>query len=99
MGVFTEADMAPLTAAEVRRRLAALDGWRRAGKTIRKEYAFEAYLDGIAFVDKVARLAERQNHHPDIEIGWRRVTLALTTHDACGLTERDFRLAESIDEL
>lgn len=91
--------MSLLTPAEIRRRLARLDGWRRAGKTIRKAYAFRAYLDGIAFVGRVARLAERQNHHPDIAIGWRRVTLALTTHDAGGLTERDFRLARAVDKL
>lgn len=88
--------MALLSRGEIRKRLASLRGWKAAGRSIVKGYVFRTYLDGIAFVNRVARLAEKQNHHPDITVGWRRVQLTLTTHDEGGLTERDFRLARLI---
>jgi 4a-hydroxytetrahydrobiopterin dehydratase len=83
--------------AEVDRRLQAMPGWRRDGKHLRKEYEFGSYMDGIAFVNRVAGLAEKMDHHPDMLVGYRRVTLTLTSHDAGGLTARDLRLAEAID--
>jgi 4a-hydroxytetrahydrobiopterin dehydratase len=89
--------MKRLTGAEIRAMLEPLQGWRRRGRRIAKVWRFRTYLEGIRFVDRVARLAEAQNHHPDITIGWRRVRLSLTTHDAGGLTGRDFRLARAID--
>ena len=88
-----------MTAEEIQKALKTLKGWRHAGRMIVKRYEFKAYLDGIRFVTRVARLAEKQNHHPDIAIGWRWATLALMTHDEEGLTERDFKLARAIDGL
>ena len=86
-----------LDEAGIKARLAGLSGWERAGDTIRKEYRFADFAEAMAFVTRVALRAEAMNHHPDILINYSRVTLTLSTHDAGGLTERDFRLAEKID--
>jgi 4a-hydroxytetrahydrobiopterin dehydratase len=77
--------------------LARLSGWERAGDAIRKEYRFADFAQAMAFVTRVALRAEAMDHHPDILISYSRVTLTLSSHDAGGLTERDFRLAEKID--
>lgn len=84
--------------ATIEARLAALDGWTRDGDEIRKEFTRAGFPDAIAFVVRVGFLAEAANHHPDIDIRWRTVHLALSTHDAGGLTALDFDLAGRIDE-
>ena len=73
--------------------------WNEINKTITKTFEFNSYLDGIDFVNEVANLAEQENHHPDIEIGYCKVTISLTTHDAGGLTDKDYKLAKLIDDL
>jgi 4a-hydroxytetrahydrobiopterin dehydratase len=77
--------------------LARLPGWARAGRAIARTYRFEDFRGALAFVNRVGALAERQQHHPDIDIRYNEVTLSVWTHDAGGLTERDFRLAAAID--
>jgi 4a-hydroxytetrahydrobiopterin dehydratase len=72
-------------------------GWERAGAEIRRTYRFRDFREALAFVNRVGDLAERAGHHPDIDIRYNVVTLALTTHDAGGLTAKDFELALSID--
>jgi 4a-hydroxytetrahydrobiopterin dehydratase len=72
-------------------------GWERAGAEIRRTYRFRDFREALAFVNRVGDLAERAGHHPDIDIRYNVVTLALTTHDAGGLTAKDFELARSID--
>lgn len=89
--------MSKLTTAAVRALLPSVPGWARAGKVIRRSYEFADFVQAMAFVNAVARLAERANHHPDIDIRWNRVGLALTTHDAGGLTDQDFALARQCD--
>jgi len=89
--------MARLDEVEVRKRLAALDGWVLAGDAIRKEWRFDSFGAAIAFVNRVAETAEALDHHPDILVQYARVTLTSTSHDTGGLTERDFRLAARID--
>jgi 4a-hydroxytetrahydrobiopterin dehydratase len=79
--------------------LDALPDWKREGDVIRRELRFPTFPEAIAFVDGVAELAEAADHHPDIDIRWRRVILTLTTHASHGLTERDMGLAGQIDEL
>ena len=79
--------------------LGALSDWQREGDAIRRELRFATFPEAIAFVDAVAELAEAADHHPDIDIRWRRVILTLTTHASHGLTERDIGLAARIDEL
>ena len=73
--------------------------WNELKNTITKTFEFNSYLDGIDFVNEVANLAEQENHHPDIEIGYCKVTISLTTHDAGGLTDKDYKLAKLIDDL
>ncbi len=88
--------MSRLDEPEVARRLAALSGWERRGDEIRRTFAFPDFKASLAFVNRVGALAEAMNHHPDIDIRYSRVTLALTTHDAGGLTARDFELAAKV---
>jgi 4a-hydroxytetrahydrobiopterin dehydratase len=73
--------------------------WKKKGATIARTYPFKDFPAAMKFVNAVAKLAERAWHHPDIDIRWNRVTLALTTHDAGGLTEKDFALARKFDAL
>jgi len=91
--------MPKLTAAEVTAGLKGLPGWSRKGGVIRKDYTFKAFLDGIRFVDKVARAADKADHHPDIDIRYTKVTMALSTHSAGGLTRKDLALAAEIEKL
>ena len=72
-------------------------GWELDGNTIRKRFRCASFTAAIAFVDKVAAIAEAADHHPDITIHYDRVTLTLSTHAAGGLTERDFALAAEIE--
>ncbi|AEI64427.1 4a-hydroxytetrahydrobiopterin dehydratase [Corallococcus macrosporus] len=73
--------------------------WKHEGGMIRRTYEAPTFLAGIAFVEQVAQAAEKADHHPDIDIRWRKVTLALVTHDAGGLTDRDTALAAEADRL
>lgn len=83
----------------IQRRLGALDGWRRDGPAIRKSFRFADFAGALRFVNRVGDRAEALDHHPDIDIRFDRVHLALSTHDAGGITARDFELAGEIDEL
>ena len=90
--------MEPLTDAAIRERLARVPGWERAGNAIRRTWSFADFAGSMAFVNRVAGLAEAIDHHPDIDIRYAKVTLMLSTHDAGGLTARDFALAEKIGD-
>lgn len=76
-----------------------LSNWTLQGDQIERLLTFENFVDAMIFVNKVAEVAEEEGHHPDIRIVYNRVTLALTTHDAGGLTSKDFKMAHRIDEL
>jgi 4a-hydroxytetrahydrobiopterin dehydratase len=89
----------PLTSEEVQTNLSKLPDWSRDGDVITKTFSFKKYLDGAAFVDRVANAAEAADHHPDIALGFRRVTVTLTTHSAKGITQKDFALATEIERL
>ncbi len=89
----------PLDDASITARLATLTDWSRDGDVIRKEYTCAGFADAIAFVVRIGFLAEAADHHPDIDIRWRKVTIALSTHDAGGLTTLDLDLATRIDEV
>ena len=89
----------PLSDAEIEQSLAKIPGWERQGEVISRTFSFSSYLSGIDFVNRVAELAETDNHHPDIQVGWRKVTLKLSTHSAHGLTQKDFDLAQKVDVL
>ena len=79
--------------------LAKLPGWQVEGRELVKEFQFASYLAGIEFVQQVARLAEEMNHHPDLLVRWRKVTVRLATHSAGGLTKLDVELAGKIAAL
>ena len=88
--------MARLSDSEIDSRLRRLAGWERRGDEIRRTFTFADFAGSLAFVNRVGELAEAMDHHPDIDIRYSKVTLALTTHDAGGLTANDFDLAEKI---
>jgi 4a-hydroxytetrahydrobiopterin dehydratase len=92
-------DKTQLTAEELQRFLTAHAAWKHEGGMLRRTYEAPSFLAGIEFVSRVARAAEAEDHHPDIDIRWRKVTLALVTHDAGGLTWRDTKLAAEADTL
>jgi 4a-hydroxytetrahydrobiopterin dehydratase len=75
-------------------------GWSRdATLAIRRELAFRNFRDAFGFATRVALLAESEGHHPDLELGWGRLAISLTTHAAGGLTDNDFILAAKVDRL
>jgi 4a-hydroxytetrahydrobiopterin dehydratase len=86
-----------LTDEEIGERLIRLDEWKREQRFITKTFEFENFKRAMKFVNKVAEIAERQNHHPDIHVAYDRVTLSIQTHSEGGLTNRDFNLAKKID--
>jgi 4a-hydroxytetrahydrobiopterin dehydratase len=86
-----------LSEAEVGSALAALPGWSRAGDEIEKTFDCGTFPDAIAFVVRVGFLAESADHHPDLDVRWKRVRVALTTHDSGGLTANDVELAQQIE--
>ena len=81
----------------VARELAATQGWTRDGDAITRTWRFADFKAAMIFVNGVAALAEKANHHPDVAIHYNEVTLRLWSHDAGGLTARDFALARTID--
>jgi len=76
-----------------------MDGWEETGGALERTFELASFAEAIAFVDRIAELAERENHHPDIAVSYRKVTLRWTTHSAGGITERDRELAARSDEL
>lgn len=91
--------MKVLSSREVREKLEEIEGWKIKGSKIQRIYKFKKYMDGIAFVNKLAELAEKEQHHPDLTIIWTTVTVELTTHDAGGITLRDIRMAKKINAI
>ncbi|MBI1177244.1 4a-hydroxytetrahydrobiopterin dehydratase [bacterium] len=89
--------MALLKPAEIKSALTQVPAWTRRGKTIRRTFEFKDFAVAMKFVNKVAKLAEKAWHHPDIDIRWNKVTLVLSTHSEGGLTGKDFELAAKID--
>ena len=85
-----------MSSTEVKTALSTLPDWKKRGDSIRREFEFEDFAGAMRFVNRVAKLAEKANHHPDIDIRWNKVTLTLSTHDAGGLTQKDFDLAGQI---
>lgn len=77
--------------------LASVPNWQRNGLVISRTYEFADFVTAMAFVNAVAKIAEQVQHHPDVDIRWNKVTLALTTHDTGGLTQKDFGLARECD--
>ena len=91
--------MARLSDDEIRSGLAKLASWGRRGDEIEKVYELPSFPDAIAFVTRVGFLAEKANHHPDLDIRWRNVRVGLSTHDEGGITDRDLGLAGEIESV
>ena len=90
---------APLSQGEIAERLASLPGWTHADGALRREFVFADFPEAFAFMTRVALAAEKLDHHPEWTNVWSRVSVVLTTHDAGGVTELDFRLAEVMHRL
>ncbi|MBE7381401.1 MAG: 4a-hydroxytetrahydrobiopterin dehydratase [Leptolyngbya sp. SIO1E4] len=88
-----------LSDTEVQTQLNQLNGWSQAGNTIKIEKTFDGFPSAIAFVNKLVEPAEAAGHHPDIAITYNKVTVSLSTHDAGGLTQKDFDMAAQINRL
>lgn len=99
--VACEGDMPPLTKDEADILIKQTPSWHVSadGKWLSKELKFKDFKEALAFVDKVGAIAEEEGHHPDIELGWGRVNVSLTTHAIGGLSENDFILAAKIDTI
>jgi 4a-hydroxytetrahydrobiopterin dehydratase len=90
--------MALLSRDEIERRLAPLAGWRLENDAIVKTFAFGGFPEAVAFVDRLVPGAEAADHHPDITILYKRVTLSYSTHSEGGVTEKDFAGATMADD-
>ena len=89
--------MPKLTASEIEQRMKGVSGWARDGDAIRKQFTFAGFPEAVAFVSRLVPEAEVADHHPDITINYRRVTLAWSTHDEGGLTAKDIAGARMAD--
>jgi 4a-hydroxytetrahydrobiopterin dehydratase len=88
----------PLTEAEISERLVKLAGWEVDGSKITKIFKFDKYLEGTAFASAIGVICEGLNHHPDLYIGYKKVQVSFTTHDAGNqLSEKDFIAAAAIE--
>ena len=88
-----------LSSAQIASRLAALPLWRLADGRLMRTVKTRDFRSALELVTRIADPADEQNHHPDVTIHWKEVTLTLWTHGSDGITERDFRLAESIERI
>jgi len=88
-----------LSRGDAEQKVKTLTGWTLDGDSIRKQYTFKDFLEAIAFVNRLAPEAEAADHHPDILINYKRVTLTYATHSEGGLTDKDFAGAASADRL
>ena len=91
--------MTRLTEEQIAEHVTGLEGWTREGNAIRKQYTFKDFVAAIAFVNRLAPIAEAADHHPDILINYKRVTLTYSTHSEGGLTIKDFEGAATADRL
>jgi len=94
-----EGGVAPLTEPEVRNLLKQLDGWELAGGRIAKIYLFKNYYQTMAFVNAAAWISHREDHHPDLTVGYNQCRVEYTTHAIDGLSENDFICAAKLDKL
>ena len=88
-----------LSQTEVSQQMQGLPGWTTDGTKLSRTYQFKNFVEAIGFVNRLVEPAETANHHPDIAISCNKVTISLTTHDAGGLTQQDFKLAQIISQL
>ncbi|MEO5839970.1 MAG: 4a-hydroxytetrahydrobiopterin dehydratase [Acidimicrobiales bacterium] len=90
-------DRRPLSPDEVAHLVASLDGWELDGATLRRQLVFDSFVPAFGFMAQVALIAERLDHHPNWSNVYNRVDIAVTTHDAGGLTALDFEFVRQVD--
>ncbi len=88
-----------LSDSEVRKALTSLPGWKQNGQQIERQFEFPDFVGAMKFVNQIAEAAEAAQHHPDITINYNKVRLALISHDSGGVTQRDVRMAEKINQV
>ena len=91
--------MTKLTAEQIGKSLGALSGWQQSGDEIVKTYSFKNYYETMAFVNATAWISHREDHHPDLEVGYNKCKVRYSTHSVGGLSEKDFACAAKIEEL
>jgi 4a-hydroxytetrahydrobiopterin dehydratase len=91
--------MARLNDTQIDEALDGVEGWERSGDAIVKQFDKGDFKGSVEFVNRLTPEAEEMNHHPDLEISWKTVTVTITTHSEGGLTDGDFELARRIDAL
>ena len=91
--------MAALSKAVIRETLKNMPEWSLIDSAIYKKFTFKSFMQAIAFVIRIAEVAEQANHHPDITINYTQVGISLSTHSESGVTQKDFQLAEAIDKI
>jgi 4a-hydroxytetrahydrobiopterin dehydratase len=91
--------MGKLTRQEIAQELQSLDGWALDGDAIKKTFTFSGFPEAVRFVDRIVPIAEGADHHPDVAINYKRVTLTYSTHSEGGLTEKDFAGAHAVERL
>ncbi|WP_395061299.1 4a-hydroxytetrahydrobiopterin dehydratase [Flavobacterium sp.] len=91
--------MEKLSKLEIEKSIKALNNWNLNDKKIEKKFEFNDFSEALSFIVRVGLLSEKQNHHPELFNVYNKVSIALSTHDADGLTEKDFKLAASIDKI
>lgn len=91
--------MERLSEGEIADKLKGVPEWKRVGNAIERTWRFETFLQAVAFMNRVFALAEQADHHPDLLNSWTKVRVRFTTHDADGLTNRDFRMAAKVDRV
>ena len=88
-----------LSVEEINQRASKLSDWKLEGNKLKCVRQFKDFVEAIGFVNKLVDPAESSQHHPDLEVSYNKVTVILTTHDAGGLTEKDFNMAQIISSL
>jgi 4a-hydroxytetrahydrobiopterin dehydratase len=89
----------PLNQTEIDQKIQAIPQWQQSAQTIKRTFKFKNFVEAIAFVDQLVEPAEAAGHHPDLTISYNQVIVSLTSHDAGGLTDKDFALAKIISNL
>ncbi len=87
-----------LQESEIKSRLRGLNGWRHERDFITKTFEFDSFMEGIAFIDRLALVAEEHEHHPDIQVRYTSIKLSIQTHSEGGITRWDFNLASAIEK-
>lgn len=89
--------MALLNDSEIQSNLDLMEGWVFSNNSISKEFLFNDYMSGIQFVNELAEFAEKNNHHPDITIGWCKVTISFTSHELGGVSTECVIMAKTVE--